>query len=81
MVAAENLEEWTSSVWVQIETVRATIEAAAGGLIRLAPAEDPGGNGAMIPGRESSRPRRLEGARFLGWTREHNRPVVAGPAS
>ena len=34
-MASENLAEWVSSAWVELETVRATLEAIDKGLIRL----------------------------------------------
>jgi hypothetical protein len=35
MMASENMEEWGASAWVELETVRATIEAYRKGLIEL----------------------------------------------
>jgi hypothetical protein len=40
MMVNENMEEWGSSAWVEIETVRATIEAYGDGLIAMPPLPD-----------------------------------------
>jgi len=35
MMARENMEEWGTSAWVEVETLRATIQAYGKGLIEL----------------------------------------------
>ena len=40
MMAAENMEEWGTSAWVEMETVRATIAAYGKGLIELPKVSD-----------------------------------------
>lgn len=69
MMANENLAEWGSDGWVEVETVRATIEAYGKGLIRL-PDVPPNTRKDRIRyvGLNLDRPyTRLSVATFLGW--------------
>ena len=70
MMASENMEEWGALGWVELETIRATIEAADKGLITL---PDVGERG---PRRKTSQNAvtfsRGAVAQFLGWTRKAN---------
>jgi hypothetical protein len=80
MMDVENMQEWGASGWVEMETIRASVEAYGRGLIAS------GGARRGIRGTDPQSPgdhryTRLTVAEFLGWTREHNQPVVAGPAS
>jgi ParB-like chromosome segregation protein Spo0J len=78
MMARENMEEWRSDAWVEMETVRATIEAAARGEITL-PAvgdRDPGDGQAWrevsVDGRKV-RYRAIQIAKYLAWTSKANK--------
>jgi hypothetical protein len=71
MMADENLEEWGSSGWVEIETVRATIDAHGRGLISLPriPDATPKTLIRHVPRDSLERPyTKTSVAQFLGWT-------------
>jgi hypothetical protein len=70
------MEEWRSSAWVEMETVRATIDAAARGEIVLNPRQRKGG---PDPDRELSldsdstfRYHATDVAIYLGWTKKNH---------
>lgn len=66
MMANENMAEWGSDGWVEVETIRATIEAARKGLIRL---PEPGKKCTNVDVSEDSLIHmKLPIAKFLGWT-------------
>ena len=44
IMARENMEEWGTSAWVELESVRTCLEAAARGDIKLPPISNRGGN-------------------------------------
>lgn len=79
IMARENMEEWGSSAWVEMETVRAVVEAYGAGQITLAkPAENNRRNWRVAPSFVlGERPRTpasapytaQEVAAFLGWTK------------
>ena len=69
MMARENMEEWGTSAWVEVETLRATIEAFGKGLIQLPPVpKDTPKNVLRMSGER--RYTRSTVARFLGWTKK-----------
>lgn len=73
MMANENLEEYRSSGWVELETVRATIEAARQGSIKLPDADARGGHSKVLSHIcDLNGYTRASVARFLGWTRKNN---------
>jgi ParB-like chromosome segregation protein Spo0J len=75
MMARENMEDWRSDAWVEMETVRATIEAAARGKIVFK--RDPSKRGPK-PDRKMAlegvpfRYAAVEVAIYLGWTKKHH---------
>src|SRR5262249_34558250 len=74
MVAGENLEEWTSSVWVELETIRAVIDAYGKGLIGLPEVPEKTKKGCIrhVPQTSGDHPyTRASVAAFLGWTRKN----------
>ncbi len=69
MMARENLEEWGTSAWVELETIRSTIEAYGKGLIEL-PKVHPHTKKEDCQGTGSHLYTRATIAEFLGWTRK-----------
>lgn len=67
MMANENMAEWGSDGWVEVETIRATIDAADRGLIKLPEVGDRGPR--QKTAQNSVQFCRATIARFLGWTR------------
>jgi ParB-like chromosome segregation protein Spo0J len=72
MMARENMEEWGTSAWVEIETIRATIDAFGKGEIELPlvskntpDKREVGQNTGLVYTMASV-------AYFLGWTRKHS---------
>lgn len=70
MMARENMEEWGTSAWVELETVRSTIEAAEKGEIvlpRIPARTDPG---VIRPCKSNCMVKYTKAtvATFLGWT-------------
>jgi hypothetical protein len=82
LMANENRGEWGGSGWVEIETVRATIEAYANGLIELPPVPPKTPKGKL---RHVSQPADLgpytsaSVAEFLGWTRRNYKGSTVRP--
>ncbi len=70
MMARENMEEWGTSAWVELETIRATIEAYSKGEIKL---PKPGERGPRTETSQGSGKfyNQSTVASFLGWTRKH----------
>jgi hypothetical protein len=72
MMANENMQEWSTSAWVEIETIRATIAAYGQGLIELPPMPAKTSNDHIRYAGQTSVPHtytKLMIAEFLGWTR------------
>lgn len=69
MMANENMAEWGSDGWVEVETIRATIEAARKGLIKL-PERKKGSTNVNDP-QNSGDHNKMSIASFLGWTRQN----------
>jgi hypothetical protein len=67
MMANENMAEWGSDGWVEVETVRATIEAARKGLIKIE--EKRKGSTVINDSQDSVNHSRSLIGKFLGWTR------------
>lgn len=75
MMARENMEEWGSLAWVELESVRATIDAYAKGEIELPPIpkDTPKSNVRDVTRNGVSRPfTKSSVAQFLGWTRKNH---------
>jgi hypothetical protein len=75
MMSKENMEEWKTNVWVELETVRATIEAYGKGLIKLPEMEKSINTSLVLYAADGGqrRPYSLMSlAKFLGWTNKHN---------
>lgn len=71
MMARENMEEWGTSAWVELETIRATIEAYGNGEIGLppVPAKTPKDSIRHVPKSSLEHPfTKATVASFLGWT-------------
>jgi hypothetical protein len=71
MMANENLAEWGSNGWTEVETVRAVIDAHARGLISLPPAPAKTKTAALryVPRDSLDHPyTKASVATFLGWT-------------
>jgi hypothetical protein len=77
MIAHENMEEWGAHGWVEMETVRATLDAAAKGLITL-PEVPKKTKACYIKELHLSQApgvllyTRSTVAEFIGWTRKNN---------
>lgn len=72
MMARENMEEYGTSAWVELETIRAVIEAYGAGDIELpkVPKDTPAKHIRHVQQTAVERPyTRLTVAAFLGWTR------------
>jgi hypothetical protein len=77
-MGAENLAEWQWTGWIELETVRATIEAYGKGLIALPrPREKANGKYVRHAGQSTDQhPYTTETvAQFLGWTRKDGKGV------
>ena len=75
MMARENLEEWGTSAWVEIETIRSTIDAYGKGLIELpkVPAKTRKDQIRDVSHGVGTHQYTIGTiALFLGWTREHD---------
>jgi hypothetical protein len=73
MMANENMEEWGSSGWIELETVKSVVEAAGKGLIELPPMRTGGRKSKLTPAAGVSP---VTVAEFLGWTRKTNKDGV-----
>ena len=74
MMANENMEEWGTSAWVELETLRAVIEAYGRGEIELpkVPRDTPKQHVRRLPHATGERSYTISTvAAFLGWTRRH----------
>jgi hypothetical protein len=73
MMANENMEEWGALGWVELETIRATIEAFAKGLIKLpeVPKNSPNVR-EVSEGSRLLKYTKATVAEFLGWTSKNN---------
>jgi hypothetical protein len=77
-MGAENLAEWQWTGWVEVETVRATIEAYGKGLIDLPEVPEDTRSDYIREVSQDSVTRRYTMttvARFLGWTRKDGKAV------
>lgn len=85
IMARENMEEWGSDAWIDLETVRSTVEAYADGRIQLEDPRKPGVNKSSLrwaPSFVQGEPGRSGGqapytartvASFLGWMKPSGR--------
>jgi flagellar biosynthesis GTPase FlhF len=75
MMAKENMEEWGTSAWVELETVRAVIDAFGKGEIELpaVPTKTPEKHVRLAS--DEHRYTRDSVATFLGWTKKDNNGV------
>ncbi len=84
IMARENMEEWGSDAWIDLETVRSTVEAYAEGKIDLEAPKDLNPNQrrfapSFVQGRRPSPERAYPYtsgtiSRFLGWVTDSGRP-------
>lgn len=74
MMARENMEEWGTSAWVELETIRATIKAYAEGKIELPKADARGGNVRVLTLDSVSKTyTKASVAQFLEWTKKNHK--------
>lgn len=74
MMARENMEEWGTSAWVELETIRATIEAYGEGKIELpaVPSKTPKTQVRHVHLGSDAHPyTKTNIAEFLGWTKKN----------
>ena len=69
MMARENMEEWGTSAWVELETIRATIDAYGKGLIELPKVPKTTRLNDRL-GSDDHPYTRSTVAEFLGWTKK-----------
>jgi hypothetical protein len=75
MMARENMEEWGTSAWIELETIRAVIDAYGKDEIRLRPVSSktrPDEIRYVSPGSDLHPYTPAIVAEFLGWTKKNN---------
>lgn len=76
IMARENMEEWGTNAWIEIETIRATIEAYGNGDIELPkiPVKTPASHVRYVRQAAAQHPfTKNTVAQFLGWTRSRGK--------